>query len=112
MGAAPGHNFGGDNLQTAIWAATHTGAVVDGTVRDLEGLSELPSQIYYRAALPPAVGGVVIAGINIPVRIGGAVVLPGDVVLGDSTGVVFIPPHLVEEVVRRAEARRETPKRP
>jgi regulator of RNase E activity RraA len=103
MGPAPGHNFGGDNLQAAIYGVTRTGAVVDGTVRDVEGLAELPTQIYFKAPHPAAVGGVVIAGINIPVRVGGAIVMPGDVVLGDRTGVIFIPPHLVQEIVDRAE---------
>jgi regulator of RNase E activity RraA len=103
MGPAPGHNFGGDNLQAAVWAATKTGAVVDGTIRDLEGIFELPTQIYFKAGRPEAVSGVVIAGINIPVQVGGAIVMPGDVVLGDRTGLIFIPPHLVEEIVRQAE---------
>jgi 4-hydroxy-4-methyl-2-oxoglutarate aldolase len=103
MGPAPGHNFGGDNLHAAVWGATRTGAVVDGTIRDLEGIFELPTQVYFKAGHPAAVGGVVIAGINIPVQVGGAIVMPGDVVLGDRTGIVFIPPHLVEEIVRQAE---------
>lgn len=103
MGAAPGHNFGGDNLQAAIWGATKTGAVVDGTIRDLEGNFELPTQIYFKAPHPAAVGGVVIAGINIPVQVGGAIVMPGDIVLGDRTGVMFIPPHLIQEILQQAE---------
>jgi len=103
MGVAPGHNFGGDNLHAAIYGATRTGAVVDGTIRDLEGVFELPTQVYFKEAHPAAVSGVVIAGINIPVKVGEAVVMPGDVVFGDRTGVIFIPPHLVEEIVKQAE---------
>jgi 4-hydroxy-4-methyl-2-oxoglutarate aldolase len=102
MGAAEGHNFGGDNLHSAIYGATHTGAVVDGTIRDLEGIFDLPTQVYFRKPHPAAVSGVVVAGINIPVHVGNAVVMPGDVVLGDRTGVIFIPPHLVQEIVDRA----------
>ncbi len=105
MGAAEGRNFGGDNLHAAIYGATGTGAVVDGTIRDLEGIHELPSQVYFRAPHPAAVGGVLILGINIPVKIGPAIVLPGDVVLGDRTGVAFIPPRLVLEAIERAKAR-------
>ena len=41
--------------------------------------------------------------INVPVRIGAATCLPGDVVLGTPTGVTFIPPHLAQDVVERAE---------
>jgi 4-hydroxy-4-methyl-2-oxoglutarate aldolase len=103
MGAAPGHNFGGDNLHAAIYGVTRTGAVVDGTIRDLEGIHELPTQVYFKGLHPAAVGQVVLAGINIPVKVGGAIVLPGDVVLGDRTGIIFIPPHLVQEVVEKAE---------
>ena len=103
MGAAPGHNFGGDNLHAAIYGATRTGAVVDGTIRDLEGIHELHSQVYFKKAHPAAVAGVTVIGINIPVQVGGAIVMPGDVVLGDRTGVIFIPPHLVQEIVQAAE---------
>src|SRR5262249_48459096 len=103
MGAAPGHNFGGDNLQAAIYGATRTGAVVDGTVRDLEGLFELPTQIYFRDGHSAAVAGVNVIGINIPVKIGDAIVMPGDVWLGDRTGIMFIPPQLVKEIVEKAE---------
>jgi regulator of RNase E activity RraA len=103
MGAAPGNNFGGDNLHAAIYGATRTGAVVDGTVRDLEGLVDLPSQVYFRDGHPAAVAGVTVIGINIPVKIGDAIVMPGDVVLGDRTGIMFIPPQLVKEVVEKAE---------
>ena len=92
-----------DNLQAAIYGATRTGAVVDGTVRDLEGLFELPAQIYFRDGHPAAVSGVTVIGINIPVKIGEAIVMPGDVVLGDRTGIMFIPPQLVKEIVEKAE---------
>jgi 4-hydroxy-4-methyl-2-oxoglutarate aldolase len=103
MGAAPGHNFGGDNLHAAIYGVTRTGAVVDGTVRDVAGIAELGSQVYFRKAHPAAVSGVTVVGINIPVNVGNAIVMPGDVVLGDREGVIFIPPHLVREIVEAAE---------
>lgn len=103
MGPAQGHNFGGDNLQAAIYGVTRTGAVVDGTVRDLEGMVDFPTQIFYRDGHPAAVEGVTVIGINIPVKVGDAVVMPGDVVLGDRTGLMFIPPQLVKEIVEKAE---------
>jgi 4-hydroxy-4-methyl-2-oxoglutarate aldolase len=103
MGAAPGNNFGGDNLHAAIYGATRTGAVVDGTIRDIGGIAELGSQVYFRKAHPAAVAGVTVIGINIPVKVGNAIVMPGDVVLGDREGVIFIPPHLVQEIVDAAE---------
>jgi len=101
MAAKPGNNFGGDNLHAAIYGATRTGAVVEGTIRDLEGIHELPTQVYFRDAHPAAVGDVSVAGINVPIRIGPAIAMPGDVVLGDRTGVVFIPPHMVPRVLEK-----------
>jgi len=103
MGAYPGHNFGGDNLHSAIWGQTRRGAVVDGTIRDLQGTFDLPLNIFYKQAHPSAVTGVLMVGLNIPVEISGAVAMPGDVVLGDREGVIFIPPHLVEAVLENAD---------
>lgn len=104
MGAAQGHNFGGDNLHSAIWGQTRRGAVVDGTIRDLQGTFDLPLNIFYKKAHPAAVEGVLVVALNIPVEISGAVVMPGDVVLGDREGVIFIPPHLVQEVLDYADS--------
>ena len=95
--------FVGDNLATAIYAATKTGFVVDGAIRDLEGIFPIPMSGYFRGVHPAALRGVMLTGYNIPVRIGNVTVMPGDVVLGDREGVSFIPPHLVEQVVKRAD---------
>src|SRR5258708_4631377 len=51
---------------------------------------------YYRGTGPAALSNVMLTGINIPIRIGNATVMPGDVVLGDEEGLLFIPPHLVQ----------------
>jgi 4-hydroxy-4-methyl-2-oxoglutarate aldolase len=94
----------GDNLGTAIAARTRAGAVIDGGIRDMAGLVELPSVNYFfRGAHPTAIIDVTLAGINTPIRIDGVTVLPGDVVLGTDTGVTFIPAHLAEEVADDAE---------
>ena len=95
--------FGGDNLHTAIWAATKTGFVIDGSIRDLRGVSQLPSAGYFRGATPTSYRDVMLTGINVPIRIGGATVLPGDIVFGDREGVTFIPPQLVERILQEAE---------
>ena len=58
---------------------------------------------YFRGAHPSAIGNVTLSGINIPVRIGKATVMPGDLVLGIAEGVYFIPPALVQQVVDRAD---------
>jgi 4-hydroxy-4-methyl-2-oxoglutarate aldolase len=95
----------GDNLGTAVATRTGVGAVIDGGVRDLQGLTELDGgvNIFFRDADPTAIRDVTLAGINIPIRIDGATVLPGDVVLGTPTGVIFIPPRLAAQVAAEAE---------
>ncbi len=93
----------GDNLATAIYAATKTGFVVDGAVRDLEGIYPIDMAVYFRGAHPTPIGNVMLTGVNVPVRIGSATVMPGDVVFGDREGIYFIPPHLVKKVLDRAD---------
>jgi 4-hydroxy-4-methyl-2-oxoglutarate aldolase len=96
--------FIGDNLGTAIHARAGTGLVVDGGIRDLERVLQLPDfNVFCRGAHPSAIYEVTLAEVNGPIRIGHATVLPGDVVLGTREGVSFIPAHLAEAVVQRSE---------
>jgi 4-hydroxy-4-methyl-2-oxoglutarate aldolase len=95
----------GDNLGTAVATRTHAGAVIDGGVRDYQGLVRLEDvNFYIRGMDPTGIADVTLAGINIPIRIGNTTVLPGDVVLGTPSGVLFIPPHLAASVVEKGEA--------
>jgi len=94
----------GDNLGTAVAARTKAGAVIDGGVRDFPGLQDLHDVNFFsRGEHPSAIADLVLAGVNSPIRIGEATVLPGDVVLGTSTGVVFIPAHLAADVAAASE---------
>jgi 4-hydroxy-4-methyl-2-oxoglutarate aldolase len=94
----------GDNLFYYVMTATHSGGlVVDGSVRDLNGISEIDMPAYFRSVDPTPIGNVMLTGINIPVRIGGVTVMPGDLVVGDREGVYFVPPQLVTEVLDRAD---------
>jgi 4-hydroxy-4-methyl-2-oxoglutarate aldolase len=104
FGKIEGGTLVGDNLATYIWAVTHRGMVVDGAIRDLEGIFPIPMGAYYRGVHPtPISKDLMITGINIPIRIGNATVLPGDVVFGDREGVYFVPPHLVTKVLNKAD---------
>ncbi len=89
----------GNNLSYYIWKKTGTGFVIDGAIRDLEDIAPYGMPGYFRAAVPPAIHGLMVTGINVPVRIGKATVLPGDVVFGDREGVTFIPPHQIQRFV-------------
>ena len=94
----------GDNLFYYVMKATNGGGlVVDGSIRDLNGISEIDMPAYFRSADPTPIGNVMLTGINVPVRIGGVTVMPGDLVVGDREGVYFIPPQLVKEVLDRAD---------
>ena len=94
----------GDNLFFYIKQATQDGGlVVDGSVRDLNGLSEIDMPAYFRSVDPTPIGNVMLTGINIPVRIGDVTVMPGDLVVGDREGVYFIPPQFVQEVLDKAD---------
>jgi regulator of RNase E activity RraA len=107
FGKKEGGTIVGDNLFYYVHKATRGGGlVVDGSVRDLEGLSLIPMPAYFRHAHPTAIGNVMISGVNIPVRIGGVTVMPGDLVVGDREGVYFIPPALVTEVLDKADETR------
>jgi regulator of RNase E activity RraA len=96
--------FAGDNLGTAIANKTKTGMVIDGGVRDLVRLEKIPDiGIFARGVDASAIAEITMTGLNGPVRIGPATVLPGDVVLGTKSGIIFIPPHLVEAVLESSE---------
>jgi len=103
FGKIEGGTFVGDNLATYIAAITKAGAVIDGGVRDLQGIFPIDMGLYFRGAHPTAIQDVMLTGYNIPIRIGKTTVMPGDVVFGDREGVCFVPSHLVEEVLKRAE---------
>ena len=103
----------GDNVGNAIYARTGNGIVYDGALRDVEGLKEIGGfTSFYTSYDPsyhnPGVGQsrdltTMIVGINQPTRIRTVTVMPGDVVLGKLGVVVFIPPHLAEQVATTSE---------
>lgn len=104
FGKKEGGTIVGDNLFYYVYKTTKTGGVViDGSVRDLEGLSEIDMAAYFRHVDPTPIGNVMLTGINAPVRIGGVTVMPGDMVFGDKEGIYFIPPQFVKEVVDNAD---------
>lgn len=104
FGKKEGGTIVGDNLFYYIMKATDSaGIVLDGSIRDLEGIAAMPMPAYFRHAHPTPIGDVMLTGINVPVRIGEAIVMPGDLVFGDREGVYFVPPALVQEIVDRAD---------
>ena len=94
----------GDNLATAIYAKSHNGLIVNGAIRDVTGIQEIPGfQCYVRGVDPSALENVMLTGINVPIRIGEVTVMPGDIAIGDPEGITFIPPQLAEKVADDTE---------
>jgi 4-hydroxy-4-methyl-2-oxoglutarate aldolase len=94
----------GDNLGNSIFAKSGNGVVFDGSIRDLQGLAEISGfNAFVRGWDPTSIRDMMLMGLNTPIRIGHATVLPGDIVLAKREGVIFIPAHLAEAVVDQAE---------
>lgn len=95
----------GDNLATSIWSKSGNGVVHDAAVRDLDGIEELPGFVSFVRGVHPTYASptIMLLGVNCPTRIGAVTVMPGDVVLGRKDGVIFIPAHLAEKVVKTSE---------
>ena len=104
FGKKEGGTIVGDNLFYYVMKATHSGGlVVDGAIRDLEGIAEMPMPAYFRHSHPSPIGGVTLSAVNVPVRIGNVTVMPGDLVVGDREGVAFIPPSLAQQIMDGAD---------
>lgn len=101
----------GDNLANSIYAKSGNGIVYEGAIRDIAGLKEIGSFTSFVRSYHPSHHlnnpdgelNTTLVGINKPTRIGKVMVMPGDIVLGRDGGVSFIPPHLVEKVVKTSE---------
>ena len=96
--------FAGDNLGTSIFAKSGTGLIVDGSVRDVSGISEIKGfRCFVRGFDPSAIADVTLMGMNVPIRIGRVTVMPGDIVVSDPEGLTFIPAQQAEKVADYSE---------
>lgn len=94
----------GDNLANAIYKKSGNGVVFNGFARDIDGLAEIKGfNAFVRGFAPQFLQGVILMGLNTPISVGKAVVLPGDLVIAGRAGVVFIPAHMAELVISTAE---------
>jgi regulator of RNase E activity RraA len=96
---------------TALWGEITTaeakrkglaGLVADGNVRDIDGIRKRKFAVFARGTTPRVMGRGSLGEVNVPVRCGGAVVMPGDIVVGDSDGVVVVPRDKAAEILRLA----------
>ena len=104
FGKINGGTLMGSTLGTAIYSKTGNGVVFNGAARDLQGLSEIKGfNAFVRDFHPSFLQEMVLTGLNTPIRIGDAMVLPGDLVIAQKEGVLFVPAHLAEQVVATSE---------
>jgi regulator of RNase E activity RraA len=94
----------GSTLANSIFSKSGNGVVFDGASRDLQEIRNIPGfNAFVRDFHPSFTEEMVLMGLNTPIRIGNAIVLPGDLVIATIEGVLFVPAHLAEEVVSVAE---------
>ena len=105
---------------TALWGGLTTlsalrkglaGVVVDGAIRDLANIRASKLPVFARAVVPNAGGAQYAGKLQVPVACGGAVVHPGDWLVGDDDGVVVIPASRLEETLEKATRIVEAEKR-
>jgi regulator of RNase E activity RraA len=95
----------GDMLATSIFSKTGAGVIFDASVRDVRGIMMfVPGfNVFARDFHPSFLKDVVLTGLNTPTRIGNAIAMPGDLVISNRSGVLFIPAHMVQQVLDVAE---------
>ncbi len=94
----------GGNLATSVYTKSHNGIIVNGSIRDTAEIEEMKGfEVFCRGTDPSALRNVTLMGINVPIRMGQATVMPGDVAVSDPEGITFIPAQLVEKVADHAE---------
>jgi regulator of RNase E activity RraA len=94
----------GATLANSIYSKSGNGVVFDGASRDLQDITNIKGfNAFVRDFHPSFTEDMVLMGLNTPIHIGNAIVLPGDLVIATKEGVLFVPAHMAEEVVSTAE---------
>ncbi|WP_425291175.1 RraA family protein [Spirosoma linguale] len=104
FGKIGGGTLMGATLGNAIFSKTGNGVVFNGAARDLQELQNIKGfNAFVRDFHPSFLEEMVLMGLNAPIRIGNVMVLPGDLVIAQREGVLFVPAHLAEQVISTAE---------
>ncbi|MCB1281849.1 MAG: hypothetical protein KDB18_10035, partial [Salinibacterium sp.] len=101
----------GDILALRARVRGAAGIVTDGGVRDLDAVTALGLPTYHAGAHPAVLGRRHVPWeTDVTIACGGTAVQPGDIIVGDSDGVLVIPPALIDELVDDAieQERQET----
>lgn len=104
FGKISGGPIMGATLANSIYAKSGNGVVFDGSARDLLEIKNIKGfNAFVRDFHPSFTEEMVLMGLNTPIRIGNVMVLPGDLVIAQKEGVLFVPAHMAEQVVSTAE---------
>jgi regulator of RNase E activity RraA len=104
FGKISGGSIMGATLANSIYSKSGNGVVFEGASRDLQEIKNIPGfNAFVRDFHPSFLEEMVLMGLNTPIRIGNAIVLPGDLVIATSEGVLFVPAHMAEQVVSTSE---------
>jgi regulator of RNase E activity RraA len=80
-------------------AAKLGGIVVDGAIRDVEGIKRLGMPAYSRSVCPGSCDKDGPGEINVPISCGGTVVSPGDIIVGDADGIAVVPRDSAAQII-------------
>ena len=80
------------------------GTVIDGVCRDVNGIKEVDYSIFTKGRyMVTGKERVQVDAVNVPVAVSGVQVRPGDIILGDDSGVLCIPKEVAEKVLEIAK---------
>jgi regulator of RNase E activity RraA len=104
FGKISGGPIMGATLANSIYSKSGNGVVFDGAARDFQEIKNIKGfNAFVRDFHPSFTEEMVLMGLNTAIRIGNVMVLPGDLVIAQKEGVLFVPAHLAEQVVATAE---------
>jgi regulator of RNase E activity RraA len=104
FGKIAGGTLMGATLANSIYSRSGNGVVFNGSARDLQELQNIEGfNAFVRDFHPSFLEEMVLMGLNSPIRIGNVMVMPGDLVIAQREGILFVPAHLAEQVVSTAE---------